>query len=124
MLGVASCIGLMVYLPPASWWRFVGWLVLGMAIYFSYGYHHSAVGRESGRTQTASLHQRLMAVGSFLAAVGLFVIPHNAGPAQLFHELVSNSEGDHTRALVGLSLIGVGLLAIVAGAVGERRETA
>ena len=23
----------MVYLPPASWWRFVGWLVLGAAIY-------------------------------------------------------------------------------------------
>jgi len=124
MLGVASCIGLMIYLPPASWWRFVGWLVLGMAIYFSYGYHHSMVGRESGRMQKASSHQRLMALGSFVTAVGLFVIPHDAGPAQLLREFVTASEGDHTRALVGLSLIGVGLLAVAAGAFGERRRAA
>jgi len=124
MLGAASCIFLMVYLPPASWWRFVGWLVLGMAIYFSYGYHHSAVGRESGRPQTASMAQRLMALGWFLAACGLFVIPHDAGPTQLFHEMVTTAEGDHTRALVGLSLIGVGLVGVVAGALGGRRQTA
>src|SRR3954468_4893698 len=29
LLGAASCVFLMYYLPPASWWRFVGWLVLG-----------------------------------------------------------------------------------------------
>ena len=28
MPGRACCIFLMVYLPPASWWRFVGWLVV------------------------------------------------------------------------------------------------
>ena len=49
MLGAASCIFLMFYLPPTSWWRFIGWLVLGMSIYFSYGYTHSVIGRESGR---------------------------------------------------------------------------
>jgi APA family basic amino acid/polyamine antiporter len=45
MLGAVFCIFLMFYLPPTSWWRFIGWLVLGMAIYFSYGYTNSVVGR-------------------------------------------------------------------------------
>ena len=49
MLGAGFCVFLMFYLPPTSWWRFIGWLVLGMSIYFSYGYTHSVVGRESGR---------------------------------------------------------------------------
>ena len=28
----------MFYLPPASWWRFIGWLVLGFAVYTSFGF--------------------------------------------------------------------------------------
>jgi APA family basic amino acid/polyamine antiporter len=48
MLGVISCVFLMIHLPPASWWRFIGWLVLGMAIYFAFGYNHSHVGRDHG----------------------------------------------------------------------------
>ena len=43
----------MVYLPPASWWRFIGWLVLGMAVYFAYGYSHSVRrAGEAGRPAT------------------------------------------------------------------------
>ena len=53
MLGAACCIFLMVYLPPASWWRFVGWLVLGAAIYAAYGYSSSVLGRRAGRPATA-----------------------------------------------------------------------
>jgi len=41
ILGVLSCIGLIAYLPPASWWRFFGWLALGLVIYVGYGYRHS-----------------------------------------------------------------------------------
>ena len=118
MLGAASCLFLMFYLPPASWWRFFGWLVLGMSVYFSYGYQNSTVGREGGRSPFATGPQKLLAFGTFLVACGLFVIPHDAGPMQLFHEMVTSSEGDHTRALVGMSLIGVGLLGAIAGAFG------
>jgi APA family basic amino acid/polyamine antiporter len=41
MLGAVSCAGLIYYLPPSSWMRFFGWLILGAVIYFSYGFRHS-----------------------------------------------------------------------------------
>ena len=40
-LGVISCLGLAIYLPPASWWRFIGWLGVGLIIYFTYGVRNS-----------------------------------------------------------------------------------
>jgi basic amino acid/polyamine antiporter, APA family len=41
VLGIVSCLGLIYYLPPSSWWRFVGWLGAGLVIYLLYGYRHS-----------------------------------------------------------------------------------
>jgi APA family basic amino acid/polyamine antiporter len=32
---------LIFYLPPSSWWRFFGWLLTGLVVYFLYGYRHS-----------------------------------------------------------------------------------
>jgi basic amino acid/polyamine antiporter, APA family len=44
-LGVISCLILAVYLPPKSWWRFIGWLALGLVVYVTYGYRHSRLNR-------------------------------------------------------------------------------
>ena len=41
VLGILSCLGLIYYLPPSSWWRFAGWLGVGLVIYLFYGYRHS-----------------------------------------------------------------------------------
>lgn len=41
LLGIFCCIGLIVYLPPTSWWRFAAWLGVGMVFYFMYGVRHS-----------------------------------------------------------------------------------
>ncbi len=122
ILGALSCVFLMVYLPPASWWRFVGWLVLGMSVYFSYGYSHSLVGRDAGRPSRATPAQRLAAIGFLLTACGLFVIPHDAGPAALWHEALDHAADDHTRALVGLTLIAIGVLAGILGAAASGRR--
>ncbi len=113
-LGVISCVFLMLYLPPASWWRFVGWLVLGMAIYFAYGYNHSAVGRAHGRPATPTAMQRIVGFGFFLAAAGLFVIPHDAGPL----ELVALASDSNARAATGLLMIALGTIAAIAGGFG------
>jgi APA family basic amino acid/polyamine antiporter len=40
-LGVISCVYLIFFLPPSSWWRFFGWLMAGLVVYFLYGYRHS-----------------------------------------------------------------------------------
>ncbi|HYH47783.1 MAG TPA: amino acid permease [Thermoanaerobaculia bacterium] len=118
LLGAASCIFLMVYLPPASWWRFIGWLVLGMAIYFAYGYRHSTVGRAAGRSSRRSLPETLAALGFFLAAAGLFLIPHDRS----LGELLAEAGGGSGRALTGLVLIGVGLATAAGGMLAQRDD--
>jgi basic amino acid/polyamine antiporter, APA family len=115
MLGAAFCVFLMVYLPPASWWRFIGWLVLGMAVYFAYGYHHSRVGATAGRAARPPLWQRLAALGFLVVAVGLFVLPHDRSALELFQEATSAADPIHPRALWGLLLIGLGTLTAAGG---------
>jgi APA family basic amino acid/polyamine antiporter len=43
-LGLLSCLLLVAYLPPTSWWRFVGWLAVGLVVYAAYGRRHSRLG--------------------------------------------------------------------------------
>ncbi|HMJ71265.1 MAG TPA: amino acid permease [Cyclobacteriaceae bacterium] len=41
VLGMTFCLYLMVEIPTKSWLVFFGWMALGLAIYFSYGYRRS-----------------------------------------------------------------------------------
>ena len=41
LAGIASCVYLMRGLPALTWWRFIGWLALGLFIYALYGARHS-----------------------------------------------------------------------------------
>jgi APA family basic amino acid/polyamine antiporter len=41
ILGVILCVALMLSLPVLTWIRFVGWLIIGLVIYFLYGFGHS-----------------------------------------------------------------------------------
>ncbi len=117
-LGVVSCIFLMIHLPPASWWRFVGWLVLGMSVYFAFGYNHSTVGRALGRPEQASGTQRFVALGFLLAGAGLFVIPHSAGAG----ELISLAAGGDMRTIAGLVMIVAGTVAAAGGAMAMKGQ--
>jgi APA family basic amino acid/polyamine antiporter len=45
VLGVASCLYLMVEIPAKSWVVFFGWMTLGLIIYFSYGKQHSRLNK-------------------------------------------------------------------------------
>lgn len=47
VLGILSCLLLMLSLPPENWVRLVVWLVIGLGIYFGYGRKHSRVGLEA-----------------------------------------------------------------------------
>jgi APA family basic amino acid/polyamine antiporter len=47
-LGIALCLLLMLSLPPENWYRLMGWMALGLAIYFLYGRRNSVLGRQAG----------------------------------------------------------------------------
>jgi len=53
ILGIVVCVFLMSRLPVAAWERLGSWLVIGLAIYFFYGRHHSVAQRRA-REQAAS----------------------------------------------------------------------
>ena len=45
ILGAAACIYTMFGLPGTAWKRFGIWLVIGLALYFTYGFRHSTLRR-------------------------------------------------------------------------------
>jgi APA family basic amino acid/polyamine antiporter len=45
LLGVLLCFVLMLSLPLETWGRFIGWLAIGLCIYFLYGVRHSKLRR-------------------------------------------------------------------------------
>lgn len=97
MLGAVSCLFLMYYLPPTSWWRFVAWLALGLSVYFSYGYSRSTIGRKLGRPARTPLGLKITGLGFLLLAIGLFIV------------------GFQSPTTLAYILIGLGLAMIVGG---------
>ena len=74
LAGIASCIWLMRGLPEVTWWRFLGWLALGLTIYTLYGYRHS---RMADRVAPLSPHLRLVTPAAFSGAfVAWWVTPY------------------------------------------------
>jgi APA family basic amino acid/polyamine antiporter len=123
-LGALSCAFLIYFLPAGSYWRFVGWLMLGLAVYFSYGYTRSAVGQKLGRPKLTPAGLKLAAVGFVLVAVGLFVIPHDVAPRELFSEAFDATSEKHNQTLYGLLIIIGGLIGAAVGiALGSSRKT-
>jgi APA family basic amino acid/polyamine antiporter len=122
MMGAVSCIFLMYYLPPTSWWRFIAWLMLGLGIYLSYGYSRSALGRKYGRHAVTTPGLKMAGLGFFLVAIGLFTIPH--GPlGELYGKMMSGME-EGKRTIFAFGCIALGLvLGIVGSFIGTTRES-
>jgi basic amino acid/polyamine antiporter, APA family len=117
LLGVVSCIFLMYYLAADTWWRFIGWLVLGLSIYLAYGYTRSAIGMKLGRPVRTPPALKIAALGFFALAVGLFTVPHDIGVSGVLAAATSSENAQHMRTLTGLLLIGVGLVLGVVGSI-------
>jgi APA family basic amino acid/polyamine antiporter len=112
--GALSCLFLMYYLPPTSWWRFVAWLMIGLSIYLSYGYARSELGRKFGRPRTTPGWLMLLGLGSMLIAIGILAIPHHASISELTTQMqIGLSEGG--RTIVAVACIGLGVVLGIVG---------
>jgi APA family basic amino acid/polyamine antiporter len=49
ILSTAGCLFIMVGLPKQAWERFAYWLIIGLALYFAYGYRHSRLRAEAAK---------------------------------------------------------------------------
>ncbi len=116
MMGAVSCVFLMYYLPPTSWWRFVAWLLLGLAVYLSYSYSKSEIGMKIGRSPITAPWLMLMALGSFLLAIGLLTIPHDAGLKDLINQM-GGGFAAAKQTFIGMILIIAGVIASAVGAI-------
>jgi len=121
VLGTVSCLFLMYYLPPSSWWRFFGWLMLGMAVYSAYGQSHSALARATAGgvvavpSAASRLAARIACGGFLLAAFGQFVMPHRVRVHMVLTTIADPAAPEHAKALWGFVLTLVGVAIGVAG---------
>jgi len=119
MMGAVSCVFLMYYLPPTSWWRFVAWLLIGLSVYLAYGYARSELGRKVNRPRTTPGWLMLVGFGSFLAAVGILAVPHHATVSELSAEMSAG----HLRTILSVGSIVVGaLLGIIGLGIGKSKD--
>jgi len=72
VLGLLSCFYLMTQLGYDNWIRFLGWLVIGLVIYVSYGYTHSSLGKTASPAHKSSLWFGL--AGGILSVVAVSVL--------------------------------------------------
>lgn len=56
VLGVVSCVFLMLSLPAGTWIRLIVWLAMGIVVYAGFGYRHSKL-RETESMHTARLQR-------------------------------------------------------------------
>lgn len=116
ILGALSCLFLMYYLPPTSWWRFIAWLMIGLSIYLSYGYARSKLGGKSGRSRITPTWLSLMGLGSLLIAVGILTVPHTSTPSELYAKMMGGM-GEGKRTIIAVGSIGIGLACMLIGLV-------
>ena len=91
--------------------------MLGLAVYFSYGYTRSGVGQRMGRPASTPFGLKFAAICFTAVAVGLFVIPHDVAPRELFAEAFDPAAEKHTQTLYGLMIIIGGLIGAALGIV-------
>ena len=70
VLGIVSCAYLMLSLPIITWIRFLGWLDIGMIIYWLYGRTHSTLVNDA----ESSRRTPMQALANFITVFGLLMI--------------------------------------------------
>jgi len=132
VLGVLSCLYLMVSLSVMTWVRFLGWLDIGMLIYWFYGRTHSTLvdrAEQMARTGAESFANLVTIVGALVTfngfAIALLGFLTTFGVTT--EELAKWSELDailsriglHVNAEIadrfGLVILGIGVATLIVG---------
>jgi APA family basic amino acid/polyamine antiporter len=119
VLGILSCLYLMLSLPVITWVRFLVWLDLGMLIYWFYGRSKSPLAnkQEAARRTGAENLSNLLTVFGGIAifnGVALALLSFMPESSAKWHEInVTASQGD----FVGLVVLGVGVVVFAVGKV-------
>ena len=117
MLGILSCLYLMLSLPVITWVRFLVWLDLGMLIYWFYGRTHSPLAdkQEAARRTGAENFSNLVMVFGGIAmfnGFALALLSFMPESSAKWHEIhVTAAQGD----FVGLIVLGVGAVLFTVG---------
>jgi basic amino acid/polyamine antiporter, APA family len=119
VLGVLSCAYLMSELGITNWLRFAVWLLVGLAIYFGYGYINSHLRRGTGLSETSTSSLKLASLGFILAAIGLSVSSFSFINDFILY-LIPSLDKSILR-IVELGLLLVGLALGIYGATAEVR---
>ncbi|HJY81669.1 MAG TPA: amino acid permease [Candidatus Binatia bacterium] len=91
VLGICSCLYLVYYLPPVSWFRFAAWLNCGLVIYAGYGVVHSRLTGRHHSKQPAEYNAYAAYIGAWLALIGTILLFCLRG-VELWLEALQKSE--------------------------------
>ena len=89
ILGILTCLCMMVFLPADTWIRLVLWMLVGLDIYALYGVKHSLLGQNESRRKGLSA---LNAIG-----IGLSVLAIITG---LWHQQSAGWDTDKTLLVI------------------------
>jgi amino acid transporter len=109
VLGVLSCAYLMSELGITNWLRFAVWLLIGLAIYFGYGYIHSHLRRGTGLSESSTSPLKLASLGFSLAAIGLSVSSFSFINDFILYVIPSLDKSILRTVELGLLIVGLAL---------------
>ncbi|WP_276500570.1 amino acid permease [Terrimonas pollutisoli] len=99
ILGIGTCLFMMVFLPMDTWIRLLLWMLIGLDIYLVYGAKHSHLG--NGTTS-----RKGMRIARF-TGLGLCVLLAIAG---LLHQYVMGFETDRTLLYISIAFAAIHLI--------------
>ncbi|HJU46433.1 MAG TPA: amino acid permease C-terminal domain-containing protein, partial [Chitinophagaceae bacterium] len=99
ILGIVTCLFMMVFLPMDTWIRLLAWMLIGMDIYLVYGAKNSHLGNGTG-------NRKGMRAARY-TGIGLCLLLVIAG---FLHQYVEGFEADRTLLYISLAFAAVHLV--------------
>lgn len=99
ILGIATCLFMMVFLPMDTWIRLLVWMLIGLDIYLVYGAKHSHLGNGTNNRKGMKIARY-----TGLVLCGLLII------AGLLHQYVTGFDADRTLLYISIVFAAIHLV--------------